>query len=174
MFAIQFVALGVVAMVAGVGSLAFRHLLANIRESLLEALSRFGVPVDRAIKRTLGHIRMKAIIKSFYSSDLDVESYRPRDPLDEGQWIRLLIGPEDGPGEESFDVLVCTTRWLARDIHRDHVQMLRHTLVMEVFDLELAMRRLRREVGLATGATWQQLLLSLVQIGRWEFDNYRY
>lgn len=43
---------------------------------------------------------------------------------------------------------------------------------MEKFDLSRAIEKLHHEVGLASGATWQQLLLSLVQIGRWEFDGY--
>ncbi|WP_315074031.1 Imm8 family immunity protein [uncultured Microbacterium sp.] len=74
---------------------------------------------------------MKAIIKGIYSSDLDVETYLPVDPFDDGQWIRLLIGPDGGVGEESFDVLVCTTRWLAREIDCDGTQLVRHALVME-------------------------------------------
>lgn len=115
---------------------------------------------------------MKATIKSIYSTDVDVDTYRPVDPLDDGQWVRLLIGPDDGLGEESFDVLVCTPRWLAREIERDGMQVVRHTLVMERFDLGRAVERLRHEVTRAPGATWQQLLLSLVQIGRWEFDGY--
>lgn len=116
---------------------------------------------------------MKAIVKEVYSSDLDVETYRPADPFDDGQWIRLLIGPDDGPGEESFDVLVCTPRWLAREIEREGMQLVRHALVMEEFDLSRAIERLRHEVGLASGSTWQHLLLGLVQIGHWEFDGYR-
>ncbi|MFK0239390.1 Imm8 family immunity protein [Microbacterium sp. NPDC090281] len=116
---------------------------------------------------------MKAIIKSIYSFDLDVETYFPVHPFDDGQWIRLLIGPDGGVGEESFDVLVCTTRWLARKIDRDGTQLVRHALVMEKFDLSRAIEKLHHEVGLASGTTWQQLLLSLVQIGRWEFDGYR-
>jgi hypothetical protein len=122
---------------------------------------------------TLGHLSMRAVIRSIYSSDLDVESYQPIDPFDDGQWIRLLIGPSDGPGEESFDVLVCTADWLAREIERDGMQLIRHTLVMDSFDLRRAMARLRHEVSLASGATWEELVLSLVQIGRWEFDGYR-
>lgn len=116
---------------------------------------------------------MKAIIRSIYSTDLDIEDYRPADPFDDGQWIRLLIGPEGSDGEESFDVLVCTPRWLVREISRDKVQLVRHTLLMEKFDLARAVERLRHEVETASAESWQKLLLSLVQIGRWEFDNYR-
>lgn len=115
---------------------------------------------------------MNASIRSVYSSDLDVETYLPADPLDDGQWIRLLIGLKDGPGEESFDVLVCTPRWLAREIERDGMQLVRHALVMDRFDLRRAIERLHHEVGVASGSTWQQVLLSLVQIGRWEFADY--
>ncbi len=53
---------------------------------------------------------MKAITTSIYSADLDIETCLPADWFDDGQWIRSLIGPDDGVGEESFDVLVCTKR----------------------------------------------------------------
>lgn len=116
---------------------------------------------------------MKAVVKGIYSTDLDLATYRPIDPFDDGQWVRLMIGPEGNDGEESFDVLVCTPRWLVREISRDKMQLVRHTLLMEKFDLARALERLHHEVESASGESWQKLLLSLVQIGRWEFDNYR-
>lgn len=27
--------------------------------------------------------------------------------------VRLILGPADGPGEESFDLTVCSPEWLA-------------------------------------------------------------
>lgn len=116
---------------------------------------------------------MKALIRDIYSSDVDVESYRSADRYDDGQWIRLLIGPDGEPGEESFDVLVCTPRWLARRLNQGGFQFVRHTLLMEAFDLSTAIDLLRHEVASVTGSTWAELLLDLVQIGRWEFQNYR-
>lgn len=46
------------------------------------------------------------------SVDVDVETYVPKDPANDAVWLRLMVGPLDGPGEESFDVLVRTPRWL--------------------------------------------------------------
>ncbi|WP_254409356.1 Imm8 family immunity protein [Streptomyces sp. AC495_CC817] len=116
---------------------------------------------------------MNAIIRSVYSTDVDVEIYEPDDPRDDGQWIRLLIGPKEGEGEESFDVLVCTPAWLARQIEGDQPTLIRHTVLMTSLDLRAAILLLEREVARVSGATWNDLLLGLVQIGFWEFQDYR-
>jgi hypothetical protein len=116
---------------------------------------------------------MRAVIRSIESSDVDVDTYRPRDPLDDGRWIRLIVGPDDGPGDESFDVLVCTPRWLTREVERDGSRIVRHTLLMPVFDLREAMRHLRTEVSRLAGRDWQELARGLAQVGHWEFQDYR-
>lgn len=57
---------------------------------------------------------MRAVLRSAHSADVDLATYVPADPADDGVWVRLIVGPAGGPGEESFDVLVCTPLWLRR------------------------------------------------------------
>lgn len=115
---------------------------------------------------------MRALVRAICSTDIDVESYQSETPEDDGQWIRLLVGPDNGPGEESFDVLVCTSTWLARRIGEYGSQLVRHALVMDQFDLQDAIEILRGEVALVSGENWRDLTMGLVQIGRWEFQDY--
>nr|WP_232528030.1 Imm8 family immunity protein [Microbacterium sp. MAH-37] len=114
-----------------------------------------------------------AELRYIYSTDIDVDTYRSPTPDDDGQWIRLIVGPKDALGEESLDVLVCTSHWLAREIRDNGPRLVRHTLLMPEFDIHTAEAILRREVEKATGETWEDVAQSLVQTGYWEFDSYR-
>lgn len=60
---------------------------------------------------------MRAIVRDAFITDFDFGSYDSVDPYDDGQWIRLLFGPDIGPGEEPFDILIGTPRWPAGRCH---------------------------------------------------------
>lgn len=57
---------------------------------------------------------MRATIKAVLSSDVELGGFIPVDERDVDIHLRLIIGPDDGPGEESFGVTVCTPRALER------------------------------------------------------------
>jgi hypothetical protein len=67
---------------------------------------------------------VRAVIKSFEGLDRDEPgSYVSPDPLDDSFWLRMLVGPPDRPGGESFDVLVCTPAWLRRVVSKEGPQV---------------------------------------------------
>lgn len=54
---------------------------------------------------------MRAVLRGF---QLDPDpATLPSDPAEFFRLAQLLVGPADGPGEESFDVTVCTPEWLS-------------------------------------------------------------
>jgi hypothetical protein len=54
---------------------------------------------------------MQATLKSLH---LDPDpATLPEDPAAFSLLARLIVGPVDGQGEESFDITVCTPEWLA-------------------------------------------------------------
>jgi immunity protein 8 of polymorphic toxin system len=62
---------------------------------------------------------MRATVRRFHSPDLqDLAVDKPADPEKFGMLMQMLVGPADGPREESFDVLVCipsrSPPWLKR------------------------------------------------------------
>lgn len=115
---------------------------------------------------------MRAVIRAFHSVDIDVHTYQSPDPEFDGQWIRMLIGPQSGPGVESFDVLVCTPAWLQMQIQEDGPQVGRHRLIVYPFDLERAMAFLTQRVEQIEGVDWLELGNKLSRLGRWEFEDY--
>ena len=116
---------------------------------------------------------MRATVRLIYSADIDVETYVPADPTNDGVWIRLLIGPADGPGEESFDVLVCTPLWLRDVVGREGPQVGRHRLVVDPLDLAQATDFLRSQVESVEAPDWRTLAEKLARLGYWEFEDYR-
>lgn len=116
---------------------------------------------------------MRATIKDTYSTDIDVESYVPDDPHDDGQWVSLLVGPADEEGEESFDVLVCTPRWLGRVVADKGPQLGRHRLVVDPFDLPAAIAFLTAHVESLEAPDWPALAQLVARVGRWEFEDYQ-
>ena len=116
---------------------------------------------------------MRAVVRDAFNTDFDFESYNSVDPNDDGQWIRLLIGPDSGPGEESFDTLVCTPRWLARRVEKSGPILGRHMLVMSPLNLSSAVQTLRAKAESVSGESWRDIVFELAQIGWWEFQDYR-
>ncbi len=114
---------------------------------------------------------MKAVIRSVYSSDVDVDSYAAEDPENDGVWVRFIVGPDEGPGEESFDVLVCTPLWLRDVVATEGPQIGRHHLIVEPFDLGKAVDFMRHRIESVAADDWSALGKKLARLGYWEFED---
>ena len=56
---------------------------------------------------------MQAVLKGLHSPDIaDVEHCLPYEEDNFGFLLQAMVGPMDGEGEESFDIIVCTPKWL--------------------------------------------------------------
>jgi len=115
---------------------------------------------------------MRATIRRFHSPDVDVEACEPADPSDAGFLLQLMVGPSDGPGEESFDVMVCTPKWLSRTLLREGPVIGRHFLIVEWMDLPEIKSFLEAEVEKLNEPTWLRLAEKIGRIGKWEFEDY--
>ena len=116
---------------------------------------------------------MRASLRSVYRSDVDVHTYVPDRPEDDGLWIRLMVGPADSPGDESFDVLVCTPLWLRRRIGENGPQIGRHRLIVDPMNLQKATDYLRGQVEALQAPNWRALAEKIARLGHWEFEDYR-
>ncbi|WP_392507568.1 immunity 8 family protein [Naumannella halotolerans] len=115
---------------------------------------------------------MKASLRYFTSSDLDIETEIPDNPGDFMLLIRAVVGPDGDRGEESFDVEVCTPRWLARQVRGGPV-VGRHLLIVDHYDIDEITGFLRRLIESVAAATWGEVAERVGRIGLWEFEDYR-
>lgn len=117
---------------------------------------------------------MRATLKSLH---LDPDpATLPEDPAAFSLVARMLVGPADGPGEESFDVTVCTPEWLADACGKvGGIYDARHHLVVNVhdFDKRALHAWLAARVQDVEANTWGELGQRLSRLVHWEFEDYR-
>jgi hypothetical protein len=116
---------------------------------------------------------MKAQIRHILSIDVpDLPSWLPSSTafaID----IRMIVGPADGPGEESFDITLCNPEWLKDRANDDGVVDLRHHLVVNDFDWERLTHYLHRRVEACQGTSWREVADCVARFAYWEFEDYR-
>ena len=87
--------------------------------------------------------------------------------------LQILAGPSNGPGEESFDLTVCSIPWMAERVRRDGVLDGRHHLIVERYDWSAIRAFVERRVQSCEGREWSEVAVKLARFGYWEFENYR-
>ena len=96
---------------------------------------------------------MNATLHRLHSPDVaDLERYVPDDE-DVGLLVQAMIGPAGMEGEESFDLMVCTPRWLAMHIGSRHL-FGRHYLFLPRYDYAALRAAIENLCRLAEGDDW--------------------
>jgi hypothetical protein len=116
----------------------------------------------------------RAVIKSFEGMGREEpDGYVSPDPENDAFTLRMLVGSADTPGMESFDVLVCTPGWLAKEVREHGPQVGRHMLILETLDLAQAQTFLRRRVEQLMAPAWSEIAEKIARLGYWEFEDYQ-
>jgi Immunity protein 8 len=85
--------------------------------------------------------------------------------------FRLLSAPSDGPGEESFDFMLCTPEWFASNM-TDEIMWGRHYAFMKRYNYAELERRVRDYCASCQGESWNEVALKVARVGHWEFEDY--
>lgn len=104
----------------------------------------------------------------------DVESLRHWVPSEQPAiQVQAIVGPSDGPGDESFDLTLCTPAWLAQLAARDGIVDGRHHLVVaDELDVDRIEAFIRKRIETSCGETWRDVAERVGRLGRWEFEDY--
>jgi hypothetical protein len=117
---------------------------------------------------------IRAEVRSLHSPDVhDLSTFVPDDPDRFGFLLQIIAGPTGEPGEESFDVMVCTPGWLAEHLGSQDVMIGRHYLFVGQYDFARQSRFIAGYAAICAGETWAQVARQLGRLGRWEFEDYR-
>ena len=116
---------------------------------------------------------MRAELKCLHCPNIDdLENWSPGDePF--GIFVQAMIGPSDGPGEESFNLTVCTPEWFAAHKMGNGIVMGSRTLFVSRYDYRMIKAYLERAAQRAEGNSWREIAEGLSWLGEWEFENYR-
>jgi len=120
---------------------------------------------------------MHAEIRYLHSPDVeDLESFQPEMPDTFCILVQAMIGPRGQLGEESFDFLVCTPKWLAKELETTNRIWGRHYLFVNRYSYDLLWRTIN-DLCVNTintrGNSWQEIGAQLARYGKWEFEDYR-
>ena len=86
----------------------------------------------------------------------------------------MLVGPEDGPGEETYELTVCTPEWLAKAARRARgIYEPRHHVVvnLETFERESLQAWLAYRVQGCEADTWSEVAERVSRFAYWEFEE---
>ena len=116
---------------------------------------------------------MKPQLKRVHSPDAnELDDFAPADADRFGLLIQLMIGPENEEGEESFDIVVCSTRWLGERASESDVVDLRHHLLVAKYNWTTLVDYIERFLADIDEESWQAVALRVGRLGRWEYEDY--
>jgi hypothetical protein len=116
---------------------------------------------------------MRAELKNFFSSDVNIESYWPEDEKNFGFWVSALIGPHNQPGTEIFQILICTPDWLKEHHTKDKFIWGRNMLIVFSYDIDEIKKFIQQYMENCTAEDWPSLARKISKIGAWEFEEYK-
>jgi hypothetical protein len=117
--------------------------------------------------------KMLAALKRLHSPDVfDLESFYPADYECFGFLLQAMFGTEGDEGEDSFDMIVCTPKWLEQKLAERVIFSGRHHLIVKEYSFITIRSFLEKYARRCSGETWQEVAQKLSRVGRWEFEDY--
>ena len=116
----------------------------------------------------------RAELKSWHSSDIeDFDSYIPENSNNFCFVLTVLVGSLGEPGEESFDIQICTPQWLISSYPEDEIIFSRHMIIVFKYDFNHLLNRIKNAIESCTGKDWNIIAEKVSRIGHWEFEDYQ-
>ncbi|GAA3529778.1 hypothetical protein GCM10022419_005870 [Nonomuraea rosea] len=84
----------------------------------------------------------------------------------------MYVGPQGEPGEERFQLIVCTPSALAEQLRQRPFLIGRHWLFVAEFHPDEVTEWLRDRIAVLEARTWNELAEKIGRIGEWEFEDY--
>ncbi|WP_404801090.1 Imm8 family immunity protein [Aeromicrobium duanguangcaii] len=117
---------------------------------------------------------MRAAVRTLMSLEVDdLAGWVPEDD----SWalgVRIIAGPDDGPGEESFDLVVCNLGWLVEQLQISEVIDGRHLLIVDSYVWPSLRAHIERRVQECEGSSWEEVAGQLGRFAFWEFEDYQH
>lgn len=116
---------------------------------------------------------MIAELRYLWSPDApDLPGWTPDDE-DFAIALRIVAGPAGEPGEESFDLTLCTPGWISRRVQEEGIITGRHLLIVTDYRYDQIYRYIVKYLSTCTGNSWQEVAAKVGRLGSWEFEDYR-
>lgn len=116
---------------------------------------------------------MNAELKRVYSPDIyNLEIYHPECSDSFCFLLQAMIGPAGEDGEESFDIEVCTPKWIEKNLGEGEVLIGMHYLIVREYNYEKIVQTIEKFLLDCSGASWGEVSKKVSRLGFWEFEAY--
>ena len=124
-------------------------------------------------ERSYRHTPIVPELRRLHSPDLlDMQSLEPETPDNFCILVQAMIGPTGEQGEESFDFIVCTPKWLTESLSNHNYVLGRHHLIVARYDYNVIRDAVLFLCQTITGSTWKEVADHISRYGSWEFEDY--
>jgi len=134
-----------------------------------------GVFRVQGVRSLVGYtITMLSEIKSITSPDVvDFNTFWPEDEETFSFLLSVRVGPRGEAVDESFDIRVCTPKWLLANYKDTDMILGSYKLIVFKYDIDAIFKRINRIFANCSGKDWNEIALKLSRVGHWEFENYQ-
>ena len=126
------------------------------------------------LQRPSKHYGLAVIVELKRLHSPDVQDLRNWEPESQDFAIQLqtVVGPKGSPGEESFDVTLCTPGWVELQTQSQGIVSGHHLLIVAYYSYDLIYQYISKYLATCTGNTWQEVATKISRLGYWEFEDY--
>lgn len=114
---------------------------------------------------------MRAVIRSISNDVLDVETYCPESVDNFSLSLRIRIGLDCSQGADDFELLICTPKWLEETVWEACFG--RGLLIVREYNFSIINEFINDYVSSCEGDSWEAIVMRLVRVFSWEFDDYQ-
>lgn len=116
---------------------------------------------------------MFAKLNKVFSPDInDLKSYR----IESESFsflVQASIGSNIGNGEDIFDFIVCSPKWLESVLEVEKTWFGKGYLFMNFYTYDLLINTLSKLCQRTSGNTWNEIATKLSRYGLWEYEGYK-
>lgn len=87
--------------------------------------------------------------------------------------VAAEIGPDDGPGSDTFHLVACSPRWLTEQTRPKGFEFIQGVLLLDFWDAAIVRRAIDDVCLRTSGGSWSEIAISLSRFFQWEFADYR-
>jgi hypothetical protein len=115
---------------------------------------------------------VRAELKRLQSLDVaDLENFSPPEADNFRILVQALIGPLGSKGQESFDFVVCTPKWIENEVDTQGPRFGRAHILVKKYDYNEILGAIEKLCNGLSGDNWETIESKLRLYGEWEYED---
>ncbi len=117
---------------------------------------------------------VRAELKRLRSMEIiDLEHFEPEEADNFRVRIEAVIGPLGSRGEEAFEVVICTPKWIENEVDRQGYLFGKGHLLVKRYDYNEIFNVMDQLCNRLSGDSWETIEYKLRLYGDWEYEDNR-